>query len=457
MSSSSDSTPLKNGSPSVPRFRHRLSIRLIGVFLVTAFVLVIIISGLFRGVWRSHLQDAVRPHLDQYLVYIQQDIGSPPDVNAAKALTERLPIDIAIIGPSGQWSSLADGLKTERLEIYRRHRQRDDLVEYGEYQDRFFLRLTDGSSRIYIITDPLAETHRDLMALGLLICLVLAALFAGYWCIRWLVKPVETLENGVRRIGSGELQHRIEVDRRDELGTLATSVNTMATQIEAMLEAKRQLFLAISHELRTPLTRANVSLALLEDAVDTKDVQNDLAEIEQLTSELLNAERLDGSHAVLQLENVTLDELIREVVAESFEQENVKVTLPDRASAIAVDPVRAKVLLRNLLSNAIRHNHDARGPVEIVYVESDTDVQFRVIDHGEGIPPADLPRVTEPFWRRDSSRQRDTGGFGLGLYLARRIAEAHGGELRIESAINQGTVATVRLPRHRVPSPKMVG
>ena len=180
MSSSSDSTPLKNGSPTVPPLRHRLSIRLIGVFLVTAFVLVIIISGLFRGVWRSHLQDAVRPHLDQYLVYIQQDIGSPPDVNAAKALTERLPIDIAIIGPSGQWSSLADGLETERLEVYRRHRHRDDLVEYGDYQDRFFLRLTDGPSRIYIITDPLTETHRGLMALGLLICLVLAALFAGY-------------------------------------------------------------------------------------------------------------------------------------------------------------------------------------------------------------------------------------------------------------------------------------
>lgn len=457
MSSSSDSTPLKNGSPTVPPLRHRLSIRLIGVFLVTAFVLVIIISGLFRGVWRSHLQDAVRPHLDQYLVYIQQDIGSPPDVNAAKALTERLPIDIAIIGPSGQWSSLADGLETERLEVYRRHRHRDDLVEYGDYQDRFFLRLTDGPSRIYIITDPLAETHRGLMALGLLICLVLAALFAGYWCIRWLVKPVETLETGVRRIGSGELQHRIEVDRRDELGALATSVNTMATQIEAMLEAKRQLLLAISHELRTPLTRANVSLALLEDAVDTRDVQDDLAEIEQLTSELLDAERLDGSHAVLQLENVTPDELIREVVAESFEQENVKVTLPDRASAMAVDPVRVKVLLRNLLSNAIRHNRDARGPAEIVYVESDTDVQFRVIDHGEGIPPADLPRVTEPFWRRDSSRQRDTGGFGLGLYLARRITEAHGGELCIESAINQGTVATVTLPRHPVPSQNAVG
>ncbi len=427
--------------------RHKLSAHLLTLFLVTGLLLILIITGLFRGALRHQYQDALRPHLTQYFEYIKQDIGIPPDLVAAARLAERLPIDIAIIGSEPNWSSLGSPIMMEQIEIYHRDHRQGAMLEFGEYgDDRFLVRTTAGDYSILLITESFEKGRRGFLVVLLMIALVVLVLFASYRVMRWMLKPIEILDKGVRRIGEGELEYRIDVNRRDELGALAASVNQMAGEIQAMLEAKRQLLLAISHELRSPLTRANVSLALMGESPLKDDVRHDLAEVDRLIEELLEAERLNSRHSILNLEDVAVDELLNEVISENFPEADVDLQLRGNKGKHQMDPVRIKLLLRNLVDNAIKHNRHDSGTVRIEFEENTTAIRFIVSDHGEGFHPDDIEHATEPFWRKDQSRSRSTGGFGLGLYLCRRIVEAHGGVLEIESDRGNGTRVVATLP-----------
>ena len=241
------------------------------------------------------------------------------------------------------------------------------------------------------------------------------------------------------RIGGGELEHRIEVKRKDELGDLALSVNAMADDIRNMLEAKRHLLLAISHELRSPLTRARVNLALLPQSDARRLLERDLAEMETLTGELLESERLNARHAPLNRSAEDPAALAQEVIAEHFSGRGIRTELDTGGSYVALDAVRFKLLLRNLLENALRHTPEHAEP-PILRIRINTEVwSLSVHDHGPGISPEHLAHITEPFYRVDPSRRRKTGGYGLGLYLCRAIVEAHGGQLQIESRERAGT------------------
>jgi signal transduction histidine kinase len=261
-----------------------------------------------------------------------------------------------------------------------------------------------------------------------------------------MIRPVSTLITGVRRFGQGELDYRIKLKRRDELGELADNFNEMADDIQQMLDAKRQLLLAISHELRSPLTRARVSLGLIDDDEQTRELGRDLAEMEQLIEELLETERLSSSHRVLNKQLLALDSLIVEVLQEHFATSAIARELPASAVMLELDAPRIKLLLKNLLDNALRHTPEGAPAPEIILRKLDAAVNLTIRDYGEGIAAEHIPFLTEPFYRGDASRQRSTGGYGLGLYLCRVIARTHGGELSIASEVGRGTRVVVTLP-----------
>jgi signal transduction histidine kinase len=280
----------------------------------------------------------------------------------------------------------------------------------------------------------------------LTIAALLAVLALAYHAIRRLFRPIEAIQSGVARIGSGDLEHRLDIKRRDELGELADSVNVMADDIQQMLEAKRDLLLAISHELRSPLTRARVNVELLSDNAQRKALLTDLGELESLLSELLESEKLSGRHVVLNRQAVDPSVLLRELVAESFSGVALQLELDPEGTWISLDPVRIRLLVRNLLNNAIDHTPPGQAPPQLLSRVSKTDWRLSVRDHGAGVAQEHLGRLTEPFYRADPSRQRARGSVGLGLYLSKVIAEAHGGELEVASTLGKGTQVQVKLP-----------
>jgi signal transduction histidine kinase len=211
-----------------------------------------------------------------------------------------------------------------------------------------------------------------------------------------------------------------------------------------MLEAKRQLLLAISHELRTPLTKAKLRLEFMPESIEKANLREDIDEIDHLIGDLIEAERLNDEHTALSAEPVQLAEFVESVVDQYFSYEGgLEIVLPSEDREFVIDKLRIRLLLTNLLNNAIRHGQDNPLRVEVIF--NDASATLIVEDQGEGIGPEHIEQVCEPFYRADSSRQRNTGGFGLGLYLCRLIAQAHGGSLQIESELGEGTRIIVQV------------
>lgn len=167
--------------------------------------------------------------------------------------------------------------------------------------------------------------------------------------------------------------------------------------------------------------------------------------MEVLLGELLESERLSGRHSVLNLQPVAVNALLDEVISEHFSNSQLTVGHCDEDLYLLLDPVRIKLLLKNLLDNALRYSPPEQPPSLKCQFDG-KELQLLIQDQGPGIAAEHLPHLTDPFYRVDPARQRKTGGYGLGLYLCRVIAQAHGGTLTIDSTPGQGTVVTVTLP-----------
>lgn len=428
------------------KIRHSLSLRLLLLFVIAGIVLGIVFQVVLGLAISSHIKARSTPHLKQYFSYIQQDLGFPPNIAKAKALTVQLPIDIHLSTPGEVWSSATDLPDLSHLYPYSDNEFPNQRVKIGFERGQTTVQIIEGDTQVILWTNPRKETQRSSQGLifGLLFLLLILAIL--YWFIRRLFRPIQVIQQSVQKIGSGDLSQRIPTLRNDELGELAGDINHMADDIEQMLEAKRELLLAISHELRSPLTRAKISTALLEDSPTQADIARDLREMENMISELLEAERLKGQHQQLQKVNVSLNEIVMSVVDEYFPDSTVDLQLDDNLPLQSMDPMRIRLVVRNILDNALKHQTDASEPVQLSTSTEVSLTRLTIRDHGKGIPKDHIPHLTEAFYRVDASRQRKTGGVGLGLYLVKRIMDAHQGQLDIDSEEGTGTTVTLSLP-----------
>jgi len=433
-------------TPSKIKRRHSLSGKLILLFIVMAVIFVILVGGGIKRAFQGHFEDNIRPHITQYLEYVYADIGSPPDRARAQELAEHLNLEIQIIDQQGHWSS--SGRLSTMDDFDDEHGFLVNGKQYYHVKDgqQHYLMVRDGDATLLFNVPDVREQRQGFKGWYPLIILLLLLLLL-YHATRRLFKPINTINDGVQKFGAGDMDHRIHIKRKDELGELANNFNTMADDIQQMLDAKRQLLLAISHELRSPLTRARVAVELLDEEDKKAAIVQDINEMESLIEELMETERLSSRHTTLNKSHCDIVELVNELVATNFCDADITTRLPETAVTLDIDVARIKLLLKNLLDNAVRHTPETSTAPEIQLSADKDNVIITVNDHGNGIDAIHLPHLTEPFYRVDPSRQRETGGYGLGLYLCRMIAEAHGGELDIKSEEGKGTRVVVTLQR----------
>ncbi|MES9929853.1 MAG: HAMP domain-containing sensor histidine kinase [Candidatus Thiodiazotropha sp. 6PDIVS] len=428
---------------------HRLSGRLVLLFICVSILIIFVVHSGFRYGIRDEIRQFAEPHLVEYVDHLRQQIGTPPDIQAASALAHRLQLDIQINFPEYRWSSNGKPIDENRLSFHTHQLPNGKTVQLSHDERRFLLRLHEEDIELLFITQDNWKSG-SLPIIGIVtIFTVLALIALTYHLVRRLFQPIEIIRHDVALFGSGELDHRISLQRRDELGELANSINTMADEIQGMLEAKRQLLLAISHELRSPLTRVRLNAELLSESDPRERIIADLQVLEHQLTELLETERLESKHAKLDLQPVDPTQLIESVADKHFFDARLQPHFTNVGKIIDLDLVRIKLLIRNLLENALRHTPDGARPVDI-YSEVGTEGwQFTVEDYGEGIPAEHISHLTEPFYRVDQARQRYTGGYGLGLYLCRIIVDAHDGRLSIKSELEKGTKISIFIPSSR--------
>jgi len=441
------------------RLSRSLSFRLLAIFLVLGFLFVWGSFAALRWVYNSDdIRGLISGHLSLHVHYVREDIGSPPRIDRALAITQSVPVDIRILGPDIDWASDPAFPALSDLAFGPSPAFSDDPgawvdelrgVEFANLNDHNFLKMREGEYDIVVVSPRIADQGTGPPLMALIVGMGLTFLLIGYMAVQWLFKPIRAIRAGANQIGRGNFEHRIANIRQDQLGDLATDINTLAGDVESMLDAKRALLLGISHELRTPLSRLRLITEFLDDADNRDSVRAEVAEMEKIVHDLLEAERLNARHAPLAREPVVIGDLVEAMLGDYFGREGQRIRFEDRAGTepVSLDPARIMLLLKNLVSNALRYTPETAGPVELSAGWEGGNLCLTVRDHGPGIPAEQVEHLGEPFYRGDPSRTRQTGGSGLGLYLSRLIARAHGGRLELVENGAGGAVFQARIPR----------
>jgi signal transduction histidine kinase len=266
-------------------------------------------------------------------------------------------------------------------------------------------------------------------------------MLVAFFILRRMFGPLRMLMKGVNEISNGNLDFQFPVGRHHgEIYYLAESFNLMVRRVKEMVHSKDQLLLDVSHELRSPLTRLKLALEMSAESELKQSMLQDVAEMETMLTEILETERLRNGNGKLSLEAVNLTQLITETAAKyQSRKPGVKLMEPMGSVNVLVDSTRIKTVIQNLIENALKFSDKQKKPVEISLENLDGKIILKVHDFGVGIPTADQEKVFEPFYRVDKSRTKETGGYGLGLSLCREIMRVHGGDIRLESQVGQGT------------------
>jgi signal transduction histidine kinase len=309
------------------------------------------------------------------------------------------------------------------------------------------------SLRLASLEEHLQHLTRDL-TLALVVIGVLSLLLS-LLLARMVAQPIQEIRTFAVRLGGGVFGDRLELTRKDELGQLATELNRMSERL-ASDERRRRTFVAnVSHELRTPVTNVRVALEALENgAYDEPQLRDrfigtcldETTRLARLIELLLDLGRYEADAAPLDISRIELSELLRQcwrVVEGRLLQHDLQIEVKVPHVWLRADRDRLLRVFVNLMDNAI--NYAAPGSVITVYGYLDGQSVFvQMRDQGPGISERDLPHIFEEFYTADRSRTRR--GSGLGLPIARRIVEAHGGSISAVSTTGKGSTFTVCLP-----------
>ncbi len=305
------------------------------------------------------------------------------------------------------------------------------------------------------LSDLEESFRRSLFIAG--IAAVLSGLIFVTFFTRQALSPVRVLASGARKLGSGDLTYRVPENRNDEIGELASTFNEMASDLESAEAQRRRMTADIAHELRTPLTNIQGYLEAILDGV----VEPDEATISSLHLQTVHLSHLVDDLRLLSVAEAgalrleTSPDSLGAVITETtsaFQPRAAElgialnVNVAGDMPSVDIDRTRMRQVVANLVENALQHTSRG-GSITVSARSVDANhVAFTVADTGHGIHADQLDQIFEQFYRVDPSRNRATGGAGLGLTIAKRLVEAHGGDLSVTSTEGVGTTFRVELP-----------
>lgn len=314
------------------------------------------------------------------------------------------------------------------------------------YFGPFFL-----SEEDFLFLDSL---NRILIGIGVFSLLIAA--ITGIFLARHLSRPILKTVEMTRDIADGKYSARIrESTGTREVDQLIGSINHLAQSLEKQERLRRQLTADVAHELRTPLTTVQTHMeAMLEGVWEPtperlESCYDELNRLGNLVSDLENLAKVESDNLKLNKTPINLREMTKKVLW-NYEKElrdrNLSVEVEGNCSLVYADRDRIGQVLVNLISNAVKYTPDG-GEIRITLSDTEDSVVFNIRDSGIGIPEAEIPYIFERFYRADKSRNRNTGGSGIGLAIVKSVVSAHGGAVDVESRLNEGSNFIVKLPK----------
>jgi len=278
----------------------------------------------------------------------------------------------------------------------------------------------------------------------------------SYLVSRRIVQPLIQMEDITKNFAAGDLQERMPPQEIPELDQLAHSFNRMAAELQNVEQRRRDLVTDLTHELRTPLTIVEGYLEGLSDG--TLEPSSELYQLlsretlrmRRLVNDLQELSKIEAGYLPIDTQPTALYPILDSVVQRFSDQvlDNEQLTIlldaPAELPPVAADPIRVEQILVNLVGNALRYT--SRGTIVVKAWQVGDRLWTAVSDTGMGIAPEDLPHIFERFWRSDRSRDRNSGGTGIGLAISRRLVELHKGEMQVESELGKGSTFRFSLP-----------
>lgn len=294
----------------------------------------------------------------------------------------------------------------------------------------------------------------DVKILALSVAAAAVAVVAGLWLARSIADSIDGVRTASARLAEGDLRVRVPESGSAELAEMAASFNTMASNLEQLFDARRELVAWASHDLRTPLAAMQAMLEALEDGIGDPDrylpsLREQVRTLSMLVDDLFELAQIDAGALTLDLREAQAAALVESCVRTLGPQADARrVSLRSDVEADAslrCAPDKVERVLLNLVTNSLRHT-PSDGSV-VVRVEPDTsEVRFTVEDTGEGLSEEVSRRMFERFWRGDAARTAGRAGAGLGLAIARGLVEAHGGRIWAEPRPGGGARVSFTLP-----------
>jgi two-component system sensor histidine kinase CpxA len=288
------------------------------------------------------------------------------------------------------------------------------------------------------------------------IALVVSA-FASWWLAQHLSAPIRRMQEGARALAGERLDVRVSAGlegRKDEVAVLAREFDAMADRLRANRSALTRLLGDISHELRSPLARMRLALGLArQPSADTARqldrMDRDIERLDVLISQVLKLARLNGTDMPFEREPFDVDEMIDEVVRDAAFEGTAKgckvETVGTADSVVSGNRDLLRSAIENVLRNAVRYSPQG-APVEVAVERGAAGLTISVRDRGPGVPAGELERIFEPFYRVAESRDRDSGGEGIGLAITSQVMKAHGGTARADNRAGGGFEVRLNLP-----------
>lgn len=299
-----------------------------------------------------------------------------------------------------------------------------------------------GSIDMIIRLGPIA-TPQDSLLLRLLPPLFYLSIFAvvGLW-LRPILRDIDTISAGAQRFAADFREPPATAERTTELTALASNLDDMAARLSGVLRSQKELIAALSHEMRTPLARLRFALAVVADKSDAKledrlrGMTDDVQEIDDLVAAMLNYARLDHPDTEMRWQDVPAAAWLGKMVEKSRSDSiRIETDLADAPDTVRMDPRLMELALSNLLVNAGKY---AKRESRCSLARRDGYFLLTVEDDGGGVPDVEREKVFKAFTRIDDSRNRETGGYGLGLAVVARVAELHGGRASVDASPRLG-------------------
>ncbi|PAV27216.1 two-component system sensor histidine kinase RstB [Tamilnaduibacter salinus] len=376
----------------------------------------------------------------------------PERRDAMRRLGARLHVLIDPLTPGGE---LPAGRVLDRLETRGMAMIQSDASDAATV----YARLSDGSIIHMRMPPPFDPWAWPVVLTLLLVATALGAIFL-YWLLRHLDQNLRSVESVAVRIARGEMEARVEAGQGTLIRRLANAFNGMAEHIQRLVSVQREMIHAVSHELRTPVARIRFGVQMLEDCPDDASfrkqlggIDRDIQELDELIDEILTYARLEQGGPVMAFQKTDIPALIDQVMEEQqqlFADHLFETDCDDasRANAMAdAEPRYIHRAVQNLVGNAARY---ARSRIRVRCRIDGETCRIDVEDDGPGIPESDWEKVFTAFARLDDSRTRESGGYGLGLSIVRRILYWHGGQAFVGRSDDLGGAAfTLVLPRQQ--------